>query len=141
MAIDQATKKALGLGEQQAKQVLEFRNKALKRRTNVLRAQSKRGVRAQVVQIDPWLVRAVGGRSISGVLVAEGDSWFDYPWEDVLELLEDNYGYDVEAVAHKGDRVEHMAYSGGNLKDLRARSRRSYGRATFQKRFYLRRRQ
>ncbi|MGH8614464.1 MAG: hypothetical protein ACREYF_21195 [Gammaproteobacteria bacterium] len=30
MAIDQATKKAIALGRQQAKEVLEFRNKALK---------------------------------------------------------------------------------------------------------------
>jgi lysophospholipase L1-like esterase len=46
------------------------------------------------------------------VLVAEGDSWFDYPWHDVLRMLEDHHGYDVESVAHKGDSVESMAYSG-----------------------------
>jgi hypothetical protein len=49
----------------------------------------------------------------AGVLVAEGDSWFDYPLNDVLRILEDDHLYDVESVAHKGDRVEDMAYSKG----------------------------
>ena len=46
------------------------------------------------------------------MLVAEGDSWFDYPWHDVLRMLEDRHGYDVESVAHRGDTVESMAYTG-----------------------------
>lgn len=50
-----------------------------------------------------------------GTLMAEGDSWFDYPWKNVLSCLEDKHGYDVESMAHKGDHVEHMAYDGGNL--------------------------
>ena len=50
-----------------------------------------------------------------GILVAEGDSWFDYPLHDILKLLEDSYGYGVESVAHKGDRVEEMAYASGQL--------------------------
>jgi len=50
--------------------------------------------------------------------VAEGDSWFDYPWHDVLSELEDNHGFDVQSVAHKGDRVEDMAYSSGQLNDF-----------------------
>lgn len=33
-------------------------------------------------------------------------------------MLEDEHGYDVESVAHKGDRVEDMAYSGGQLEDF-----------------------
>lgn len=45
-----------------------------------------------------------------GILVAEGDSWFDYPFHDVLDELEDEYGYDVESVAHRGDTVEDMAF-------------------------------
>jgi hypothetical protein len=27
----------------------------------------------------------------SGLLIAEGDSWFDYPLHDVLEILEDRF--------------------------------------------------
>jgi hypothetical protein len=55
------------------------------------------------------------------VLVAEGDSWFDYPLNDVLRLLEDDHGYDVESVAQKGDRVEEMAYGRGQLEELTRR--------------------
>jgi len=46
------------------------------------------------------------------VLLAEGDSWFDYPGRDVLRLLEDDYLFDVESVAHKGGTIEDMAHSG-----------------------------
>jgi len=116
MAIDQATKKALAAGRQQAKEVLEFRNKALKVRKSALKKQTRPHAEAAV--IDAKLVQAAGGTDSAGVLVAEGDSWFDYPWSDVLSLLEDHHGYDVESVAHKGDRVEHMAYNGGQLEEF-----------------------
>ena len=56
--------------------------------------------------------RVLGRRTSAGLLIAEGDSWFDYPFHDVLRLLEDDHGYDVESVAHKGDCVEDMAYAG-----------------------------
>lgn len=48
-------------------------------------------------------------------LLAEGDSWFDYPGTDILNDLEDRYGYDVEDVAKRGDTVEEMAYSDDQL--------------------------
>jgi hypothetical protein len=51
-------------------------------------------------------------------LVAEGDSWFDYPWNDLLSCLEDDHGFDVTSVSHKGDTVESMAYSGGQLQEF-----------------------
>jgi lysophospholipase L1-like esterase len=70
--------------------------------------------------VSPRLIRAAGGPARSGVLVAEGDSWFDYPWHDVLRILEDDHGYDVESVAHKGDSLESMAY-GGQLEELTRR--------------------
>jgi lysophospholipase L1-like esterase len=54
----------------------------------------------------------------AGVVIAEGDSWFDYPFHDILSDLEDDYGFDVESVAHRGDTVEDMAYSGGQLDDF-----------------------
>ena len=55
------------------------------------------------------------------MLVAEGDSWFDYPLHDILSMLEDEHGYDVESVAHKGDRVEEMAYADGQLVEFSRR--------------------
>jgi lysophospholipase L1-like esterase len=57
--------------------------------------------------------RAAAGpeaRVKKAVLLAEGDSWFDYPFQDVLESLEDHHGYEIESVAHKGDNLEDMAF-------------------------------
>lgn len=42
-------------------------------------------------------------------ILAEGDSWFDYPLYDVIDQLEAR-GHTVEAVAHAGDTLESMAY-------------------------------
>ena len=57
----------------------------------------------------------------AGVLIAEGDSWFDYPFNDVLQILEDDFLYDVESVAHKGDTVDDMAHSGGQFEEFARR--------------------
>ena len=46
----------------------------------------------------------------SGLLVAEGDSWFDYPFHDILGALEDRFRFEVESVAHRGDSAEEIAY-------------------------------
>jgi lysophospholipase L1-like esterase len=54
----------------------------------------------------------------NGVLLAEGDSWFDYPFHDVLGMLEDEHNFRVESVAHKGDTVEEMAYDDTQLDGL-----------------------
>jgi hypothetical protein len=61
--------------------------------------------------------RAVA-RGSAGLLLAEGDSWFDYPFFDTLEELDEVFGYDVESVAHKGDTVEEMAYDPAQLDKL-----------------------
>jgi hypothetical protein len=61
------------------------------------------------------------GKPKNGILVAEGDSWFDYPGSDILDVLEDNHGYDVERVSNAGDRIEEMAYSDGQLEDFTRR--------------------
>src|SRR4030042_3631142 len=52
-----------------------------------------------------------------GLLIAEGDSWFDYPFCDVLEVLE-SQGYEIESVAHKGDNLEDMAHDPGQVERL-----------------------
>ena len=57
----------------------------------------------------------------AGVLIAEGDFWFDYPFNDVLQILEDDFLYDVESVAHKGDTVDDMAHSGGQFEEFARR--------------------
>lgn len=54
-----------------------------------------------------------------GYLVAEGDSWFDYPFfEDVLEALEDRHHFEVLSAAHHGDTAGSMAYDAGQLRRL-----------------------
>jgi lysophospholipase L1-like esterase len=52
------------------------------------------------------------------VLLAEGDSWFDYPFQSVLGELEDRFNYDVQSSAHKGDTIEEMAYDPDQLTKL-----------------------
>jgi hypothetical protein len=52
-----------------------------------------------------------------GLLIAEGDSWFDYPFYDVLGLLEAQ-GWEVESVAHRGDTLEDMAHEPGQVERL-----------------------
>lgn len=51
-------------------------------------------------------------------LVAEGDSWFDYPGSDVLAELEGVYGYEISSVAHYGHTLESMAYAPKQLDGL-----------------------
>ena len=53
-----------------------------------------------------------------GVLIAEGDSWFDYPRYDIVKRLERQHGWDVESVAHYGDNLEGMAYDRAQLDSL-----------------------
>ena len=55
--------------------------------------------------------------SLNGLLIAEGDSWFDYPFNSVLGELE-NLSYEIESVAHKGDTAEEMAYDASQLAKL-----------------------
>lgn len=54
----------------------------------------------------------------AGVLIAEGDSWFDYPFYDVLQNLEGAYHYKIESTAHKGDTLESMVYDQDQLSGL-----------------------
>jgi hypothetical protein len=43
-----------------------------------------------------------------------------------LRVLEDSYFYDVESVSHKGDKIEGMAYDGGQLEELTRRLERLF---------------
>jgi len=116
--------RALATGRALAKEVLEFRRTALAAREVVVRRRARVRARAVPTRIRPQLVRAAGSPANAGTLVAEGDSWFDYPWDDVLRMLEDRHGYDVESVAHAGDEVQAMAYSGGQLEEFTRRIER-----------------
>lgn len=56
----------------------------------------------------------------AGYLIAEGDSWFDYPMlHDIVEALEDDHHYKVRTAAHFGDTAESIAYEDNQLDKLR----------------------
>jgi hypothetical protein len=117
------TAKALALGKQHAGRALKRRNAAIQTRQTALAAHAERLAMGAVLvperaPLPPALLAALGSPVSAGVLVAEGDSWFDYPLHDVLSLLEDAHGYEVESVAHKGDQVESMAYREGQLDEF-----------------------
>lgn len=122
MSPDKVTQKALAIGRQHAEEVLAFRAKALKLRSRALKShRGAIGLKIQAVtaegiaKAEPTMTRT------AGLLIAEGDSWFDYPFHDVLEELEDRYGYDVESVAHRGDPIEEVAYGGNQLEEFTRR--------------------
>ncbi len=60
-------------------------------------------------------VQSLGSGS-AGLIIAEGDSWFDYSiFSGILDLLEDEHDFDVEEVASAGDTIHEMAYEDGQL--------------------------
>src|SRR5512143_3577372 len=104
--------KAIAIGKERAKQAIAVRSQQRAKRTRALAAASRAARPARPTRaptILPSAVRVLGAPATAGVLIAEGDSWFDYPLQDVLKLLEDEHGFDVESVAHRGDRIEDMA--------------------------------
>jgi hypothetical protein len=111
--MDKLTRQALDLGRANAERVLSFRKNALRRRAQAL--TGKAAPPETIVQEASLPEALAASAGSAGVLVAEGDSWFNYPWTDILRLLEDEHGYDVESAAHFGDTVEEMAYFGGQL--------------------------
>ena len=111
---------AVANGRKQAREVLAFRAAQRPKRNRAVRAAATRGV-APAVTPAAGMIKELGPAASAGVLLAEGDSWFDYPFHDVLRMLEDDFGYDVESVAHKGDRVEDMAYAKGQFEELARR--------------------
>lgn len=118
-ASDRTVVAAIDRGAASADAALGTRRAALKSRSAAIsRASRSRRARAAVPALAPRFLRSAGPAGSAGTLIAEGDSWFDYPLWDVLKMLEDEHGYDVESVAHKGDRVEDMAYGGGQLDAL-----------------------
>ena len=134
MATDPITQRAIEIGREHARTILEYRVLAHARRTRALAelpARLKRRPEAVTQEGVPVAERAF--TQSAGYLVAEGDSWFDYPLHDVLNELEDGHGYDVESVAHKGDPIEEMAYGGNQLDDFTRRIEKMLGRGQIPK--------
>jgi hypothetical protein len=63
--------------------------------------------------------RALRAGPAPGILVGEGDSWLDYPGADILSVLEDDFDWEVQSVAHRGDNLESMAYDVTQLEPFR----------------------
>ena len=122
--VDAGVSAAIKSGQAMAEDVIAFRTKQTRKRTATVRrmALAPKPRRAPAAPQIPSRTRALLGSPVSaGVLIAEGDSWFDYPFHDVLQMLEDDFLYDVESVAHKGDTVEDMAHSGGQFEEFARR--------------------
>lgn len=100
-----STEKSLAIGRSLAERALRAQRAATLRRKRTLATLPRpKGTKAPA--------------PTAGTLIAEGDSWFDYPLHDVLSELEQAHGYDVESVAHRGDTVEDMAFGAGQLGGL-----------------------
>lgn len=108
------TNDAIDAGRTRAKKILELRRAAHVRRAAAL--QNNHKVTSLRISTTAFgATESVEEFSTAGFLAAIGDSWFDYPFHDVLKDLEDDYGYNVESTAHKGDPIEKMAYHGGQI--------------------------
>jgi hypothetical protein len=119
---DAALNAAIASGREAADEVIHFRSRQRVKRAALGRTAAARRRAPGAAPKVPAKTRALlGPRPTSGVLIAEGDSWFDYPLQDVLRLLEDVYLFDVESVAHKGDCVEDMAHSEGQFEEFARR--------------------
>ena len=94
---------AIALGLNNATEIVERRTIALARRAQALSQRP-----------GPRLLAAAAPQT-AGQLVALGDSWFDYPFHDVLKELEDGHGFTIQSTAKAGDPIEAMAYHGGQL--------------------------
>lgn len=122
MPTDDATAEAMAIGRAQAREVLAFRAQARQTRSRALEAHpSPMRLRVLEVTDEGATVAEAAVTTTAGVLIAEGDSWFDYPFYDILAELEDRHGYDVESVAHHGDPIEEMAYGGNQLEEFSRR--------------------
>jgi lysophospholipase L1-like esterase len=113
-------RRAVTTGRAQAAEAFKIRQSQRRRRAAAIkRIQNQPAeLTAPPPSIPSKTLAELGPAATAGVLMAEGDSWFDYPYHDVLKSLEDDHGYDVESVAHRGDRVEDMAFATGQLVDF-----------------------
>lgn len=124
MRIDKNARIALRNGRAQADEVHRRRIKALRRKAKAVSGQVEVLTRTAVLQTaNLALLQGIAAAGSKGLLIAEGDSWFDYQrWAceddgtgtDLIAGLRD-MGYEVPSVAHRGDKIQDMAYSDGQL--------------------------
>lgn len=125
------SERAMEIGRALAETVLEYRRERLALREQALRSHpNPLQLRIQPLSKEGQPTAAPSEMKTAGTLVAEGDSWFDYPLHDILEELEDRHGYDIESVAHHGDPIEVMAYGGHQLEQFSRRIEKILRRGT-----------
>jgi lysophospholipase L1-like esterase len=118
MPLEDKIAAALDQGRKKAQDILEQRKLAQARRADALQKNPKK-LALKIQAAAPGAPEAALSEfQTAGFLAAAGDSWFDYPLHDVIKLLEDHHGYSIESTAHKGDPIEKMAYTGGQLDDF-----------------------
>ena len=118
MTLEDKIAAALEQGRKKATDILEQRKLALVRRADALQKNPKKLALTIQTAAPGAPPLSLAEFQTAGFLAAAGDSWFDYPLHDVIKLLEDAHGYNVESTAHKGDPIEKMAYTGGQLEDF-----------------------
>jgi hypothetical protein len=109
--------------DQRAEEILARRRESRARRAAALADHPRPfSIKTELTQIP--LAAGVAAAPVStaaqtaGYLLAVGDSWFDYPIHDILTRLDDNYGYNIESSAHRGDPIETMVSRVGQLDKL-----------------------
>jgi hypothetical protein len=106
-----STRAAIEIGRRQGEAVIASRIAELKRGAKLTpEAVGAREGRSEPAIRDD-IAALLDAQVSAGWLMAEGDSWFDYPGDDILRLLKKKYHYRVASVADAGDLVEDMAYS------------------------------
>ena len=112
MVKKQSISKAVTIGKSLAAATLKRRTEALQKRERALAKMTMKAAPAAKA-----LSRQLAAAPASaGVLIARGRFVVSTTLlATYLKELEDLHGYDVESVAHRGDTVEDMAYSEGQL--------------------------
>lgn len=108
--------------DQHAEEILARRVEGRAQRKAALAAHPQPfSIKTELTQVQPAAATAPAPAAVSttaqtaGYLLAIGDSWFDYPIHDILTRLDDNYGYNIESSAHRGDPIETMVSRVGQL--------------------------
>lgn len=105
--------------DEHAEEILARRRESRARRAAALAAHPRPvTIKTELSQVslDAAAVPAsVSAAQTAGYLLAVGDSWFDYPLHDILTRLDDDFGYNIESAAHRGDPIEAMVSRVGQL--------------------------
>jgi len=105
--------------DQHAEEILARRRESRTRRAAALTAHPQPlSIKTELSQVPPGAAAPAPistTAQTAGYLLAVGDSWFDYPIHDILTRLDDNYGYNIESSAHRGDPIETMVSQVGQL--------------------------